>query len=696
MHKDHNYQIQGWQALRRTQGEGGRGAIVMTNTKGDPNNTNDEPQIGYSAFNLPVMKGVGGAAKVNWRGKDYLRYDRGSKGWISSIYDRALDTFVKECSEKGNSLDWPDVFYETGNSTFSGGCGSMLAFVEAEGDFEACKGHPGTWFDIRVIPPSFENNGRIEVYTLIEEGRLIQRTLCWSSDSRLSLYHLDINGDERKEPEPMETMWSAGNIYNGHYAAAPSGRLLPRAGAGARYNDDVYSLSITRSRIYKGWGGENAKKQSRKGMKVSRPDPDMYQETETETYVSKNHLYGLIPESLLDKYRFWKTGPYTLRGYKMDYSAAADCGRELMFTDDSLLIILKDVDSEKGVLRQNSTPSNDAKEEANEDANEAANEAANDLLVDLNCSVVATVIRLKRGGEREYTLMNLDPASIVNNRTLGTNNKKRMNLKAVSTVSDYDKGMNVLIRLRNRLTRIDNLSHILLWTESNADITEYCEISKIECTRINAQFELKRGKLYSLDHDGLVLSDIPSKHVMEHLNGLQRSLVLENRDGEPFIMVPNYKLTPINIKSAPFSTQIVTGRSSELWSNHVQTQFYVYPVHPSGSYIQTESLASALYLVVVHLLNRDYKKAAPLISTCHTDMKFSKEERWIMSMHKRDDPKQYDKHPDAHACRLMLALVCIECGEAYETLLYIKDEFSLKDDYQSYIKKNAHVSQGKK
>jgi len=118
MHKDHNYQIQGWQALRRTQGEGGRGAIVMTNTKGDPNNTNDEPQIGYSAFNLPVMKGVGGAAKVNWRGKDYLRYDRGSKGWISSIYDRALDTFVKECSEKGNSLDWPDVFYETGNSIF--------------------------------------------------------------------------------------------------------------------------------------------------------------------------------------------------------------------------------------------------------------------------------------------------------------------------------------------------------------------------------------------------------------------------------------------------------------------------------------------------------------------------------------------------------------------------------------------------
>jgi hypothetical protein len=162
--------------------------------------------------------------------------------------------------------------------------------------------------------------------------------------------------------------------------------------------------------------------------------------------------------------------------------------------------------------------------------------------------------------------------------------------------------------------------------------------------------------------------------------------MLENRDGEPFIMVPNYRLTPVKISSAPFTTQVVTGRAPNSWSNQVQTRFYVYPIHPSGSYIQTDSLASALYLVLVHLLNREYQQAAPLIATCHTDMKFNTEERWIMNMFKRDEEDQ-DKHPDAHACRLMLALVCLECGES------TKDIFDVKEDYKGYVKKNAHVSQ---
>ena len=151
-------------------------------------------------------------------------------------------------------------------------------------------------------------------------------------------------------------------------------------------------------------------------------------------------------------------------------------------------------------------------------------------------------------------------------------------------------------------------------------------------------------------------------------------------------MVPNYRLTPVKISSAPFTTQVVTGRAPNSWSNQVQTRFYVYPIHPSGSYIQTDSLASALYLVLVHLLNREYQQAAPLIATCHTDMKFNTEERWIMNMFKRDE-KDQDKHPDAHACRLMLALVCLECGES------TKDIFDVKEDYKGYVKKNAHVSQ---
>ena len=165
----------------------------------------------------------------------------------------------------------------------------MLAFVEAEGDYEACKGHPGTWYDIRVIPgdANGSSNGRLEIYMLVEEGRIMQRSLAWSSDCRLSLLHLDEDSRERKEAESINTMFSAGNVFEGHYTPAPTGKLVGRAGAGSRHNEEVYSLTITRERSYIGWThGDDG-----------RPSAEEHGESETETYVPKSHLHGLLPEA---------------------------------------------------------------------------------------------------------------------------------------------------------------------------------------------------------------------------------------------------------------------------------------------------------------------------------------------------------------------------------------------------------------
>ena len=100
----------------------------------------------------------------------------------------------------------------------------------------------------------------------------------------------------------MNTINAAGNIFEGHYTEAPSGKLLSRAGAGARYDEDVYSLSVSRSRSYRGWAVANDN------------DLTRYNENETEVFVPHRCLYGLVPEALLDTYKFWKTGPTTLRG----------------------------------------------------------------------------------------------------------------------------------------------------------------------------------------------------------------------------------------------------------------------------------------------------------------------------------------------------------------------------------------------
>jgi len=183
-------------------------------------------------------------------------------------------------------------------------------------------------------------------------------------------------------------------------------------------------------------------------------------------------------------------------GYAMQVSNSGP--RELMFEAPSILIVLHDVDATVGI-RQRSVEQGEAEQE------KQAKQAETTVF---GSSVVATIMRLKRGGAREFTLMNLDPSSVLNHSSGSSGS-----LKQVSTVGHFVRGLSVLSRLRNTLARVDNMSHALLWTSSDASMTEYCELTRVELTRLNAQFELKRGALHSLDHDGLKISDSPAPHV---------------------------------------------------------------------------------------------------------------------------------------------------------------------------------------
>jgi len=186
-------------------------------------------------------------------------------------------------------------------------------------------------------------------------------------------------------------------------------------------------------------------------------------------------------------------------GYAMQVSNSGP--RELMFEAPSILIVLHDVDATVGI-RQRSVEQGEAEQE------KQAKQAKQAETTVFGSSVVATIMRLKRGGAREFTLMNLDPSSVLNHSSGSSGS-----LKQVSTVGHFVRGLSVLSRLRNTLARVDNMSHALLWTSSDASMTEYCELTRVELTRLNAQFELKRGALHSLDHDGLKISDSPAPHV---------------------------------------------------------------------------------------------------------------------------------------------------------------------------------------
>jgi hypothetical protein len=120
----------------------------------------------------------------------------------------------------------------------------------------------------------------------------------------------------------------------------------------------------------------------------------------------------------------------------------------------------------------------------------------------------------------------------------------------------------------------------------------------------------------------------------------------------------------------------------------------MYDVHVSGSFLVSKSLAARIYLVLMRLMARDYVAASRLISACATDTPFDGEERWLMSMVKETAD---DWHPDAHACRLRLALICLECGETQ----LLEEEWKVEKNNQEllsidldgyFIQKYNHVS----
>jgi hypothetical protein len=712
IHQNHTYQIRGWKPLRPVGGDGSRGSVggdegvsadvaaaaatsvatAKTDSAGPSLRVLEEEDVdedivdgSMQAWNLPTKGRDGGTgiAYLSYRNRRYIPYQKGDAGWFSEVFDNSIDEFLKRCysreegggdrrgqnSDAGNDEE-PDMEMWIESNTFSSDDNfrSIVFFAKANGEYEQTKGHPGCWFEAHAIPSSGSSAsmsfGRVDVFVLVESARRMQRRLVWSSDSRLSLKDLQISGAERDKPRASLMRFSAGNPFGGFLTEF--GKLESRAGAGTMFNVDIYSLRIERTRWLgegSGWNPsesvehEHSVKETELanvGVSIDEKQRGLeIGEGDTEVFVPAQSLDGLVPQALLEKYAFWQTGPQTLRGYLQTPHGIPNG----YFNRESILIKIANT--------------NDG--------------GATDIPI--RAASVATIMRLKRGGARELTLMNIDPSSVLPGGIL----EKGIvpgGLRTLSVASDVSSSVGVLVRLRDLFCRIDNLSHVLLWTKSDASVGDYCELSRIELPRLNACFSLKGNTLASMDHDGLIISDSPPQHVLRHLKGVRRSLVLENHNGEFFFMCPNFRVMPVKVKACPFSTEVCCDRSPENWSQHMQTRFYVYPVHPSGSFVQTETLASALYLVLLRLLNRDYVSAAPLISTCHTDQKFSVEERWIMSLVntiENDSQDKLDAHPDAHACRLMLALVCLSCGE--------KVPWDYAADFDGYIKKNSHISQ---
>ena len=142
------------------------------------------------------------------------------------------------------------------------------------------------------------------------------------------------------------------------------------------------------------------------------------------TQVSANHLRGLMPDALLDKYSFWRTGPHTLYGYPDPA------------TDDSSVIVVSMRQAENGTDWQAVVRRLEARyaARADSDANEHVS-AANQPMTLLNLMEAPRPAPHERNGD-----------------------------------------VRLLRRLAQLWTALDDLSHVLVWSASFGEVGSLCEV----------------------------------------------------------------------------------------------------------------------------------------------------------------------------------------------------------------------------
>lgn len=111
-------------------------------------------------------------------------------------------------------------------------------------------------------------------------------------------------------------------------------------------------------------------------------------------------------------------------------------------------------------------------------------------------------------------------------------------------------------------------------------------------------------------------------------------------------------------------------------------------MHVSLSFLYSTTLASALYMMLLRYLNRQYKTVVRLVDTVGTDSPLTKEENNILQFttceNLKDRKNSADWHPDASACRLKISVVMLDAP--------VKLPWDLSVEMSQYLFRLEHVS----
>ncbi|CAM9230572.1 unnamed protein product, partial [Ectocarpus fasciculatus] len=285
-----------------------------------------------------------------------------------------------------------------------------------------------------------------------------------------------------------------------------------------------------------------------------------------------------------------------------------------------------------------------------------------------------------RSLDEDSLLVVLDPAGHSATVHRMVNGRRRFTLMDASRAAKDS----FLFKIANCISAVECLSHVLFWTKSDfehSDGMQECEVSRIELTRLRTSLDIRHNAtdrsvdFVLSDHDDLALQFAIPLEISRKWGKTADFLAFANSSGQYYLFLPNFGFSTPSVLLCPFQSNVLFDRTCK-WFENVDTRFYLYPVHAAFSYLEYPDLSASLYWMLLSFL--------------------SYEQRWILSLIPKTEAQPSTanySHPDANACRLLLTLLCIDCGENPESEEFLKQFWDPKKDYQAYLLKISYVSQ---
>lgn len=397
-----------------------------------------------------------------------------------------------------------------------------------------------------------------------------------------------------------------------------------------------------------------------------------------QTFLPTRLLYGLLPDILITPYKFWQNEDDSLVGF-MPFSSSKSLARSILHVK----VAKRGHDDTSGFCNSLATAVVSRTFVQEDPALEPED-------AEFNTHIDST--------KPELYLVNLMAVMASYRTTASEESKKFMDAtlqgyKSLVSSSTEPTTVHALIRM---LMVLDTFSNIVAWSKTKPEdnpkekVHIPISIDLIELPRLRLTFEKKQDRegkvIYTcLDHAGLYIAGYePKLKFAPLLDGIPRVLLLKNADDEYFALIPSIAKPALLAAKTSKQFFFTTSMSNQEWiTNSGEGTNFIYPIHASGVFMASKSIASSLYLLLIRLMTRKYEEAYGLLEACISDIPFTVQEKQI-----------YDQiatikdfiNPDLHAFRLKLFVLTFGCNDV------MPFQFNAEEEYYEYVTKLRFIS----